>query len=263
MGMDLYKYIINNEQKTENKKEIYVGRNLNKEQLDSLSNFNLISKKIVDDDNFWQMVLSKFGYNKDDISKINKLFFWDLRFDQKDLKPFVLKFNEKTLNDINKIDDEIDKLYLDNKDTKKSYLKLEKYYNDILNSVKELKYSKFGEIYFLDKNINTDFEYFISCSDIEEIGYMRKPFKHYNQKPTISNDKTTFYIGNFAGTDVDKLRNDLFNKCIYHKSEAVLTLTENHNYLLEDFLNCIPEHNRETFTSLFPIKNNEVISIDW
>jgi len=252
MGMDLYKYKI-----TKGEGDIYLGRELTKEELSYFDNFDVYSLDDADMEKVAEKVYNLFGKDA-----FEKTFFYDFREETEN--KYFLKLEPKLFEKLEYLesvmfDDTDDNL---KENAQKKYEELFSLINHEISTVSEkekiIKINS-GEIYLFE-SIPTLKEYYIK-GEAEEVGYMRKPFRHFSTPPKSKNGTTTLYIDNTTG--VPKEIYDVFKKKILYSPDCSLMVFTNKHNAEKEFLASIGEDYKEYGSSLFPLEDDELISIDW
>ena len=251
MGMDLYKYVINNKEEG-TKNLIYIGKDLSNKELSYFENFEI--KTFLSADMKKVNNISKEIFNED----LSEMFY---DFSEHTNLNFILKPNNKLDNELKK-----ETYFIDDVKEREA---AEKYQEELVKSIQEdiNKYSKVNEkinidsgILYIVKEVPTVKEFYLSNS-YEEVGHIRKPFRHRQTPPKNEDGVTTIYIDNTTGVDKEKL-DIFFKKCNYNEDEAILSFTNKHD-VKEDFLSCLSKEMYPYGEKLFPLKDNECICIDW
>jgi len=96
-----------------------------------------------------------------------------------------------------------------------------------------------------------------------EVGYCRKPFRWESTEPTRSEDGTvTLYVDNWTGVPKDKIE-ELKKEAYYNEDESQIIITSVTKKAQDLLIECTNPDDREYIKGLLPLKDNELISIDW
>jgi len=281
MGMDLSKYKLENKEesnitmKIEDIREIlfqekekinyseeyenyfYFGQNLNDIDIENLiGKFEIIKYKYIDFEKDFIPLVSKLINKEVNFKNIDEYITWNL---EKDDESFFIELKEEVMKELmsmlKDIEDEYDKKDSDKFSVEKLQKKLSQKIEDIENDEIGLYGKKFYLKDYKDE-FNYSFEYYLKNIIGIELDYMRKPFKHYDD----SHDNV-ISIGNFNGVDRLKI-DDVFNKFIY--SSSTLFITEKHSMKdIKELASFMLKENKKYFLKMFPLKENEMIYINW
>ena len=250
MGMDLYKYKAT---KTSDDELLFIGTKLTEKELSFFENFEIVIENDVDMDKVSEFAKEKFN------TEIVELFY---SFEGENT--YLLKMNEKTYTDLNNLEKNMNEA-----DEYEDYDKFSKIMETKIVSIERdiSKYTekgkdieiKYGTLYLM-KDVPMQEEFYIKCNR-DEVGYMRKPFRHYSTPTKSENGTTTLYIDNTTGAKKEDL-DTLYNKANYKKDTSIFVVTNKHD-IENEFLTCVSEDNLEYAKSLFPLMDDEVIAIDW
>jgi hypothetical protein len=251
MGMDLYKYKLTAFSKDEldNMSDtdfIDYSRNVGEFKL-NLSNDIIQTSEIVDDDLFITDCINE-TLKKYDIPIFNSTHKYTLNFEDNGNPNFVAIFTDKIINSIESIQSEIDKLYqvenfIDRK--KISYLE------DKIDDSKERASINPNNYKYVENfgNIKTYTSYSV-CANFDEIGYDRKPFRSITDK---DDKKITLYRKIMKDHSKGKYNHSfvIFDKDTEKYFKQIIDLIDD-----DDF-------SKENLNNMLPLKNNEIIMIDW
>jgi len=272
MGMDLYCYEIKETKENDEDNEIYIGENISDDNLKTLkANFPTIKKRTHYEAHL-NNVLKKFFKLSD--AEINKINFDDLDFvfdvSLEKANKFILQLNphyHDLIIDLNleadTTKDDGNKKRIDNI-LSKLQTEIDEYIETVFedNIFGKVFDSKFGKTLLLDESFSDKiFGYSLEKIERNEIGYMRKPFRHYNSEE--HNTKDTFVVGNFSGVKYDSISEVFEKETIHEPDSAYVFIDFNHANAIDILAQFIPEYDREYFLSLKPKNHKQVVCIDW
>jgi len=259
MGMDLYKqeFVISTNDEL-NIRELLVGINVNQNKKNQLIEDYGI-KNIKEDEKtiFEPKTLLAKWFPKKNNDDFSDEFMWD--FSNREIGfHFLLEYNEKTKKQYFREDDDFSLEYEDGIVYKIEQL-AESFSDKEFNTIIETKY---GNLLFL-KPEDMEFETYtyILANNKEEIGYMRKPFRH-----TITNEErnkqpaNVINIGNFQGVDFNEIIK-VMNKAIYFEYYCFITYSDRE--IMDELALFVEEESREHFLSMKPENKYQYVSIDW
>ena len=281
MGMDLYKYRIENEEINNKEDSYYIGKNLTKKQIEDISHLKTKIEEEIKNSEIEKAIDEVLKLNGIlEYKKLEEEIFWDFRVLEK--RPlYILISNEKTKERYKQIMINIDKAFEEKTEVNIGYKEEDELYKEVEDTIQklynnEMKKEKnifkndcskkvfntsLGKLYIYNKDkLKINNQYYLETNNLKNINYIRKPFRHVLGESKIKN-KEIFNVGNWTGVDHEKL-NIFLKKTIYNNSCRVF-MTSKHNYLKNDMKELVDKYMIEHIENLFPIKNNEFISIDW
>lgn len=253
MGMDLYKYTINKN----GDDTLFIGTNLLDSELEAFRGFDIFSVAETDMVKAFEDIHNAFGTTEEpecwDCSESSNVQ-WALYLNEEYkiiLSEFHTLYNDaNTSEEREKVSNEEDAFFNMIYAHAKNYEQFPK--GVVIDD-------KFGKLYILP-NLALENKFYIK-GDRDESFYYRKPFRHNSTPSNSQNGTLTLYVDNFTGSNEDNL-DKLYKKVGYKEEDYCITFTNKHE-VEEEFLSCLPEDTRDSFKGVFPLKNNEVIHINW